>query len=76
MRAYIQRKEPEILNAFIFNQDNARRHTALQMREFLQKWNEELLEHPPYTPDMVPCGFWLFPMLKRYLQCRKFYTNA
>ena len=20
--------------------------------------------HPPYTPDLVPCDFWLFPKLR------------
>ena len=27
--------------------------------------------HPPYSPDLVPCDFWLFPKLKEKLRgCR------
>ena len=27
--------------------------------------------HPPYSPDFVPCDFWLFPKLKEKLRgCR------
>ena len=27
--------------------------------------------HPPYSPDLAPCGFWLFPKLKENLRgCR------
>ena len=22
--------------------------------------------HPPYSPDLAPCDFWLFPKLKGY----------
>ena len=22
--------------------------------------------HPPYSPDLVPCDFWLFPKLRGY----------
>ncbi len=26
------------------------------------------LPHPPYSPDLVPCDFWLFPRLKKELR--------
>jgi hypothetical protein len=22
------------------------------------------MDHPPYSPDLAPCDFWLFPNLK------------
>ena len=34
------------------------------------------LEHPPYSPDLVPCDFYLFPKLKEYLSGRHFSNNA
>ena len=34
------------------------------------------LEHPPYSPDLAPCDFYLFPKQKEYLSGRHFYTNA
>ena len=29
------------------------------------------VRHPPYSPDLAPCDFWLFPKLKENLRgCR------
>ncbi|GFR75441.1 transposase [Elysia marginata] len=30
------------------------------------------LPHPAYSPDLAPCEFWLFPILKDKLAGRKF----
>ena len=34
----------------------------------------ENLDHaaPPYSPDLVPCDFWLFPTLKVHLRGLRF----
>ena len=29
----------------------------------------------PYSPDMAPCDFWLFPKLKRPLKGKRFQTR-
>jgi transposase len=34
------------------------------VKEFLAKSNVTTLEHPPYSPDMAPADFYLFPLLK------------
>ena len=34
----------------------------------------ELL-HPPYSPDLAPCDFFLFPRLKNHLAGRKYQTR-
>ena len=31
---------------------------------FLAKSNTALMRQPPYSPDLAPCNFWLFPKLK------------
>lgn len=36
----------------------------------------ELLPHPPYSPDLAPSDFHLFPNLKKWLAGRKFSTNT
>jgi hypothetical protein len=33
------------------------------------------LEHPPYSPDLAPCGFWAFPTMKRESRSKKFRTD-
>jgi hypothetical protein len=35
----------------------------------------ELLEHPPYSPDLAPSDFCLFPKLKLFLAGRHFSSN-
>jgi hypothetical protein len=32
-------------------------------------------EHPPYSPDLVPCDFWSFPTMKRELRGKKFRSD-
>ncbi|KAI6648988.1 Transposase [Oopsacas minuta] len=48
--------------------DNGSSHTAKLTKDFLDVEGLELLPHPPYSPDLAPCYFWLFPKLKIYLQ--------
>jgi hypothetical protein len=39
----------------------------------LGKWIGGIsLEHPPYSPDLASCNFWVFPTMKRELQGKKF----
>jgi hypothetical protein len=30
------------------------------------------MDHPPYSPDLAPCDFWLFPKLKNALRGQNF----
>ena len=53
---------------------NAPAHTALSIREFLAKKNIPVLPHPPYSPDLAPCNFSLFPKLKSKLKGHHFGT--
>ena len=34
--------------------------------------NIEPLQHPPYSPDLAICDFFLFPTVKDHLRGRKF----
>ncbi len=76
LREHVQRKRPEISKSFILHQDNAPAHTSSLTRAFLDKWKIEVLGHPPYSPDLAPCDFWLFPMLKKHLRGFQFESNA
>jgi hypothetical protein len=33
-----------------------------------------VIPHPPYSPDLTPCGFFLFPEMKSKLKGRRFAT--
>jgi hypothetical protein len=45
--------------------DNAPVHTATVILEFLAKKRIKLLSHPPYSPDLTPADYILFPKLKK-----------
>jgi transposase len=44
------------------------RMMALRVREFLANNSIPKMDHPPYSPDLAPCDFWLFPKLKNALK--------
>jgi histone-lysine N-methyltransferase SETMAR len=43
--------------------------------ENLRDLHYELLEHPPYSPDMASSDFCLFPKLKLFLAGQRFSSN-
>ena len=51
-------------NSFILHHDNAPCHTSLLVWQFLSNKNIKVCPHPPYSPDLAPCNFWLFPKVK------------
>ena len=47
-----------------FHQDNAPVHNSILVADYLTKMGIKTVPHPPYSPDLVPCDFWLFPKLR------------
>ena len=41
----------------------------------LRDLHYELLEHPPYSPDLAPSDLCLFPELKLFLAGQRFFSN-
>jgi len=74
LREKVRRKRPELFanNSWILHHDNAPTHTALSVREFLTTKQITVLEHPAYSPDLVPSDFILFPKIKKILKGRHF----
>jgi histone-lysine N-methyltransferase SETMAR len=70
LRGKIQRKRTELWeNGWILHQDNAPVHNALSVQQFLAKKKQDpVLHHAPYSPDLAPCDFFLFPKLKNSLK--------
>jgi hypothetical protein len=74
LREDIQRKRPELWCAgnWMLHDDNAPSHRALVTREFLAHNGIITLPHPPYSPDLAPCDFFLFSKRKLKLKGRRF----
>jgi histone-lysine N-methyltransferase SETMAR len=56
----------------MLHHDNAPAHDALRVREFLANKSITKRDRPPYSPDLDPCDFWLFPKLKNALKGQRF----
>jgi len=52
--------------------DNTRPHASGTVSEILKKYGWQVLPHPPYSPDMSPPEFDLFPKLKKLLRGKRF----
>jgi len=67
LRDAVHRHRPEKWRSgnWILHHDNAPAHRADTTNEFLVKHNIPSLPHPPYSPDLAPCDFFLFPNWKK-----------
>ncbi len=65
LKDHIRRKRSELIGRWVLHQDNATPHTAAVVQQWFQDQDIELMPHSPYSPDLAPCNFWLFPTLKR-----------
>ena len=51
-----------------FHQDNAPVHNSIFVTDYLTKIGIKTVPHPPNSPDLAPCDFWLFSKLKEKLR--------
>lgn len=76
LREKMRKKRQNLWRAgdWILHDDNAPCHRALVVREFLAQHKMSTLPHPPYSPDLAPADFFLFPKMKLKLKGRHFDT--
>jgi len=73
LRDDVRRKRPEKCpNGFILHHDDALCHTSLLVRQFLSNKNIMVCPHPPHSPDLAPCNFWLFLKVKMTMKGKRF----
>ena len=61
----IQKKRLEMAsNKCFLHWNNVLVHTACNVKAFLEDRDINLLEHPPYSPDMAPADYFLFLRMK------------
>jgi len=74
LKKRVARVRPEIANIWVLHHDNALRHASMLVREFLAKQTVATLPQTPYSPDLAPPYFFLFPRLKSSLKGHHFGT--
>ena len=55
--------------------DNAPSHTSMVAQDAINNSGFQQLSHPPYSPDLAPSDYFLFPKLKNYLRGRTFSSD-
>ena len=60
----------------LFLHDNALAHRALATQKELAYPGFQCLDHPPYSPDLTPSDYHLFPGLKKQLKGRHFSSDV
>ena len=60
------RKRPALFKSgqWHFHQDNAPVHNSILVIDYLTKVGIKIVPQPPYSPDLAPCNFCLFPKLR------------
>ena len=59
---------------FTLLHNNASSHTSAQTAEFLSTQSIDLMSHPPYSPNLAPNDFFLFPYVKNKMRGQRFTT--
>lgn len=69
----ISNKRPQMADrAVLFHQDNSPPHISIKAMAKLNELKYDLLRQPPYSPDLDPSDYFLFPVLKRWLRGKRF----
>ena len=55
--------------------DNAQAHRSMMAVHTSMQCGFKILLHPPYSPDLAPSDFFLFPSLKKHLKGQRFHSN-
>jgi len=71
-RAIQNRRRGMLTKGVCLLHDNARPHVARQTVALLDQFGWDIITHPPYSPDLAPCDYHLFPKLKEHLAGRRF----
>jgi len=73
LRRAIQNKRRGMLpRGLCLHHDNARPHSAHNATALLEKFKWDIMDHPPYSPDLAPSDFHLILHLKKHLARKKF----
>ncbi|GFV96558.1 uncharacterized protein TNCV_3260221 [Trichonephila clavipes] len=74
LREVVQRKRPVLwaFSRWMLHHAGAPAHTTILVQQFLTKHGTIQVAHLPYSPDMSPPDFFLFPKIKNSLKGHRF----
>lgn len=77
MQDRVRHKHPEVwaTGNKMIHHDNAAAHMFIKVQHFLTGNNMVSIPHPPYSPDLAVCDFFLFHDMKMNLKRSRFHTT-
>ena len=66
LKDILKEKLREVTKGVLFLHDNVPAHQALATQNKLAYLGFQCLDHPPYSPDLAPSDYRLFPGLKKH----------
>jgi len=63
-----EKRRGKVTKGVLFLHESATAHRALATQKKLAYLNFQCLDHPPYSPDLAPSTYHLFPGLKKQLK--------
>ncbi len=78
LKEHIRRKRPELWTmsngywTFQLHHNNAPSHTSILTLAFIGESHIDMVPHPPYSPDLAICDFFVFPRIKSELRGHRF----
>ena len=69
------KRRGKIRKGVLFHQDNAPAHKSVVAMAAINDCGFELVQHPPYSPDLAPSDFHLFPKLKKAISGSHFQSD-
>ena len=66
LRERFRRKRPALFKSgqWHFYQNNGPVYNSILVTEYLTKMGIKTVPQPPFSQDLAPCDFWLFPKLR------------
>ena len=70
-----KKRRGKLQEGILLLHDNSPAHRSMIAVHTSMKCGFKILPHPPYSPDLAPSDFFLFPSLKKHLKGQRFHNN-
>ncbi|KAM9359101.1 uncharacterized protein gal3st2 [Symphorus nematophorus] len=76
LRKAIKTKRPgKLTKGVLIHQDDAPAYKSVVAMAAVHDCGFELVDHPPYSPDLIPSDYFLFPNMKKHLAGKHYWTD-
>ena len=71
----ISKRPGKLTKGVLFHQDNAPAHKSVVAMVAVCDSGFDMVDHPPYSPDLAPSDYFLFPNMKKHLAGKQYQTD-